>query len=80
MRNNQLKDNFYIKTRMAIQDTVALFYVIKNIERNEKIDFYLPCLVEMLREILDSERSSIFLFDRQADELYCKFVTGRFKK
>lgn len=74
------KDNFYVKTRMAVQDTVALFYVVRCLASNFQIDFYLPCLVEMLSDLLDCERCSLYLFDRAADELYCKVMTGRTKR
>ena len=34
MRNGSQKDNFYIKTRNCIQDTITLFYIVKNIASN----------------------------------------------
>jgi hypothetical protein len=32
--NGKTKDNFFLQTRQAIQDTLALFYVSKNISLN----------------------------------------------
>ena len=41
----QTKDNFFLQTRHAIQDTLALFYISKNISFNNSLEFYLPRLV-----------------------------------
>lgn len=80
MRAGAQKDNFYVKTRSAIQDTVALFYVVKNIASNTQLEFYLPSLVEMMSDLVDAERCAMYLYDRAQDELYCKVITGRIKK
>ncbi len=64
MRTGQQKDNFYVKARSAIQDTVAMFYVVKNIASNTQIEFYLPSLVEMIGDLVDAERCAIYLYDR----------------
>lgn len=75
--NAPQKDNFYVKTRGCVQDTLALYYVVKNIANcSSQMDFYLPSLVEMLSDMIDCERCSIYLYDRQMDELYCKIITG----
>lgn len=63
-----------------IQDTLALFYMIKNVSSNNGLEFYLPRLVELISDLLDVERCSIFLYDRVKDELYCKVITGRLKE
>lgn len=60
----QQKDNFYIKTRMAIQDTVALYYVMRQIGTSSQLEFYLPSLVEMVSDLLDCERCAVYLYDR----------------
>lgn len=75
MRNSSQKDNFYIKTRTCLQDTFSLFYVLKNIAANIQLDFYLPCLVDMLSDLSDADRCSLYLYDRSTDELYCKILT-----
>ena len=31
MGNGQSKDNFFLKTRLAMQDTLALFFIAKNV-------------------------------------------------
>ena len=80
MGNGSNKDNFFLRTRVAIQDTVSLFYIVKNISSNNGLEFYLPRLVEMISDLIDVERCSIFLYDRVKDELYCKVITGRLKE
>lgn len=78
--NGQTKDNFFLLTRQAIQDTLALFYVAKNISFNNQLEFYLPRLVEILSDLLDVERCSIFLYDGVKDNLFCKVITGRLRE
>lgn len=64
MRQGEQRDNFYIKSRAAIQDTVALHYVLRAVQASQQLDFYLPSLVEMVGDLLDCERCSIYLYDR----------------
>ena len=78
--NQSQKDNFYLQTRSLLQDTLALFYVLKNIQCSNSVEYYLPRLVEMLADLCDVERCSIFLYDKSKDELYCKVITGRLKE
>jgi hypothetical protein len=78
--NGKTKDNFFLQTRQAIQDTLALFYVSKNISLNNQLEFYLPRLVEMLSDLLDVERCSIFLYDGVKDHIFCKVITGRLRE
>lgn len=75
MGNGTSKDNFFLKTRTCLQDTLALFFCVRNIAFNNKIEFYLPRLVEMISELLEVERCSIYLYDGQKDQLYCKVIT-----
>ena len=42
---------------------MTLFFITKNIAFNNNIEFYLPRLVEMLSDLLEVERCSIFLYD-----------------
>lgn len=80
MGNGQSKDNFFLRSRSAIQDTLTLFFIIKNIQQNNSIEYYLPRLVEMISDLVDVERCSMYLYDRLKDELYCKVITGRLKE
>ena len=59
---------------------MTLFYITKNISFNNNIEFYLPRLVEMLSDLLEVERCSIFLYDGIKDQLYCKVITGRLRE
>eukprot|EP00347_Sterkiella_histriomuscorum_P004739 403359292 len=79
MGNGQSKDNFFLKTRSAIQDTLGLFFISKNISQNNSVEFYLPRLIEMISDLLDVERCSIYLYDKLKDEIYCKVITGKMK-
>jgi len=36
--------------------------------------------VEMLSDLSDSERCSLYLYDKQSEELYCKIITGKLKR
>ena len=40
----------------------------------------MPRLVELLSDLIDVDRTSLFLYDRVKDELYCKVITGRLKE
>ena len=80
MGNGSAKDNFFLKTRAALQDTMTLFFITRNISFNNNIEFYLPRLVEMLSDLLEVERCSIFLYDGVKDQLYCKVITGRLRE
>ena len=63
-----------------MQDTLSLFYITRNISFNNSLEFYLPRLVEMLSDLLDVERCSIFLYDGLKDTLFCKVITGRLRE
>lgn len=78
--SGQTKDNFFLQTRQAIQDTLGLFYITRNISFNNSLEFYLPRLVEMLSDLLDVERCSVFLYDGVKDQLFCKVITGRLRE
>ena len=80
MGNGSTKDNFFLKTRSALQETLSLFFITRNICFNNNIEFYLPRLVEMLSDLLEVERCSIFLYDGIKDQLYCKVITGRLRE
>lgn len=79
MGNGPNKDNFYVRARGALQDSLGLYFVTKNIAINNSIEFYLPRLVEMISDLLEVERCSIYLYDKTKDELYLKVITGRLK-
>ncbi len=78
--NGQTKDSFFLLTRQAIQDTLGLFFVTRNIQINNSLEFYLPRLVEMLSALLDVARCSIFLYDGVKDSIFCKVITGRLRE
>ena len=78
--NGQTKDSFFLLTRQAIQDTLGLFFVTRNIQINNSLEYYLPRLVEMLSDLLDVERCSIFLYDGVKDSIFCKVITGRLRE
>ena len=80
MGNGSAKDNFFLKTRSALQDTMTLYFITRNISFNNNIEFYLPRLVEMISDLLEVERCSIFLYDGVKDQLYCKVITGRLRE
>jgi len=67
MGQGAMKDNFFLQTRAAMQDTLTLFFVTKNISFNNNIEFYLPRLVELLSDLLEVDRCSVFLYDGVKD-------------
>jgi len=69
-----------LKIRLAMQDSLTLFYIARNISFNNSIEFYLPRLIEMLSDLLEVERCSLFLYDGQKDQLFCKVITGRLRE
>ena len=78
--NGQTKDSFFLMTRQAIQDTLGLFFIARNIAFNNSLEFYLPRLVEMFSDLIDVERCSIFLYNCVKDSLFCKVITGRLRE
>jgi hypothetical protein len=54
--------------------------VTRNIQINNSLEFYLPRLVEMLSDLLDVERCSIYLYDGVKDQIFCKVITGRLRE
>lgn len=80
MGNGHLKDNFFLKTRTALQESLTLYFTTKNISQNNGIEFYLPRMVELLSDLLEVERCSVFLYDGVKDQLYCKVITGRLRE
>lgn len=59
---------------------MTLYFITRNISFNNNIEFYLPRLVEMISDLLEVERCSIFLYDGVKDQLYCKVITGRLRE
>lgn len=59
---------------------MTLFFITRNICFNNNIEYYLPRLVEMISDLLEVERCSIFLYDGVKDQLYCKVITGRLRE
>lgn len=52
----------------------------RNIQINNSLEYYLPRLVEMLSDLLDVERCSIYLYDGVKDQIFCKVITGRLRE
>ena len=44
------------------------------------MEFYLPRLGEIVSDLLDVERCSIYLYDGLKDHLFCKVITGRLRE
>jgi len=59
---------------------LGLFFVTRNIQINNSLEFYLPRLVEMLSDLLDVERCSIYLYDGVKDQIFCKVITCRLRE
>jgi hypothetical protein len=56
------------------------FLIARNIAFNNSLEFYLTRLVEMVSDLLDVERCSIFYYDGVKDSLFCKVITGRLRE
>ena len=69
-----------LMTKQAIQDTLGLFFIARNIAFNNSLEFYLPRLVEMFSDLIDVERCSIFLYNCVKDSLFCTVITGRLRE
>jgi len=70
----------YLGNSYDVDNVRAILETTKNISFNNNIEFYLPRLVEMVSDLIEVERCSVFLYDGLKDQLYCKVITGRLRE
>jgi adenylate cyclase len=62
-----LAENRRLRVLAEVADTVT---------RELSLDRQLPRLIELITEALDAERASLFLYDRDTDELFSRIASG----
>ena len=64
----------------TLLDCLSFYFVTKNVSLNNCLEYYLPRLIDMAAFLMEVERCSLYLFDAEKDELYCKVTTGKLKE
>ena len=59
-------------------NSACIYLVAKNISYHSDLDKYLPQWLEMMVDLTDSERGTIFLYDEKRDELWSRCIIGDF--
>lgn len=70
------RDAFTSKLAEMLRKTSALLTVSRRLADSLSLDVLLPRMVEMVSEFLDAERCTVFLYDKETDELYTKVALG----
>jgi serine phosphatase RsbU (regulator of sigma subunit) len=70
------RDPFTSKLSELLRKTSALLLVSRRLSDSLSIDVLLPRMVELISDFLDAERCTIFLHDRERDELYTRAAVG----
>lgn len=72
----QDREAFTEKLAALLRKTAALLEVSRRLSDSLSIDVLLPRMVELVSDFLDAERCTIFLHDRETDELFTKAAVG----
>jgi adenylate cyclase len=70
------REAFTEKLAMLLRKTSALLQVSRRLADSLSVDVLLPRMVELVSDFLDAERCTIFLHDKETDELYTKAAVG----
>jgi len=70
------KEVFIHKSKTILYECMAAFISIRNIQFNHDIDNFLPKMIELLSEIVESERCTLYMYDKDRDELYSRALVG----
>ena len=70
------RDAFTSKLAEMLRRTSALLTVSRRLADSLSLDVLLPRMVEMISEFLEAERCTVFLYDKETDELYTKVALG----
>ncbi|HEX2570836.1 MAG TPA: GAF domain-containing protein [Polyangia bacterium] len=70
------REAFTEKLADLLRKTSALLEVSKRLADSLSLDVLLPRMVELVSDFLDAERCTIFLYDKETDELYTKAAVG----
>ena len=70
------RDAFTSKLAEMLRKTSALLTVSRRLADSLSLDVLLPRMVEMISEFLDAERCTVFLYDKETDQLYTKVALG----
>ncbi|MBK5254523.1 MAG: GAF domain-containing protein [Vicinamibacteria bacterium] len=70
------RDAFTSKLAEMLRKTSALLTVSRRLADSLSLDVLLPRMVELISEFLEAERCTVFLYDKDTDELYTKVALG----
>lgn len=74
--NSQDRHHFTDHIAHLLRNTSALIEVSRRLSESLKLDVLLPRMVETISNFLGAERCSIFLYDRDSDELFSRVAQG----
>lgn len=69
-------DLFIDKLAQLLRQTSGLLLVSRRVSDSLSLEVLLPRMVELISELLEAERCTIFLHDRETDELFTKAAVG----
>jgi len=70
------REAFTSRLAELLRKTSALLTVSQRLADSLSLDVLLPRMVELISDFLEAERCTIFLYDREGDELYTKAGVG----
>jgi adenylate cyclase len=70
------QDLFIDKLAELLRQTSGLLLVSRRMSDSLSLDVLLPRMVELISDFLEAERCTIFLHDRETDELFTKAAVG----
>ncbi|CAG9334189.1 unnamed protein product [Blepharisma stoltei] len=69
------QDVFLFKTRTILFESVSFFLSLRNVAFQNFGDVFLPRVLEMLSDIFEAEKVTVFLYDEEKSNFYCKAIT-----
>ncbi len=74
--NTQDRDHFTGHIAHLLRNTSALIEVSRRLSESLKLDVLLPRMVQTISNFLGAERCSIFLYDKDSEELFSRVAQG----
>lgn len=66
---------FLFKTRTILFESLSFFLSLRNVAFQNCGDVFLPRVLEMLADILECEKVTVYLYDESQGNFYCKAIT-----
>ncbi|CAG9314649.1 unnamed protein product [Blepharisma stoltei] len=69
-----LKQENYSKLRWILFESLSFFLSLRNVAFQNYENVFLPRVLEMISDILEIERVTVFLYDEESNQFYCKAI------